>query len=202
MERGLKTFLQELAESGEVLIGVGGEPDAAEVTACREVILRQGEVCAREVAGAAPRVSMEAAGWAAGMMYAGCRFLVRREIGKEEVAARLEMPCPVAMSAEVCFSVDLYFRYLPDLIGLARGISEGDPLVVGLMGLAKQWPLSSVGVKGVGDVDVSGFIGHAGLRQLYVDRVIQRRDVARVKGDEVKEAMAETVGGYPGEFKV
>ena len=42
---------------------------------------------------------------------------------------QLSVPCPQKASPAVCYSVDLTFRFLPDLTRLARAASEDDPLV-------------------------------------------------------------------------
>ena len=43
------------------------------------------------------------------------------------------------------YFVDLTFRYLPDLLQLAKGLAPGDALVAQLKATARQWPLSLVG---------------------------------------------------------
>jgi hypothetical protein len=54
-----------------------------------------------------------------------------------------------------------------------------------------------VGVKDLGELDVAAFIGHPSLRQLYVDRIIERGDVSRVEHPAVREAVWAAPGNYP-----
>ena len=120
-----------------------------------------------------------------------------REVDAASVQQALAAPCPRPPSASVCYSADLSLRYLPDLLSLARGIAPDDPLVAGLTALARAWPLSSVGVAGMEDLDVSAFVDHPSLRQLYVDRIIERGDVSRLKHPAVRAAVGEALGAYP-----
>ena len=82
-------------------------------------------------------------------------------------------------------------------MSLARGISEDDPLVVELLKLCRDWPLSSVGARGVGEVDASAILAEPCLRRLYADRVVERGDASRLQDPRVAEAVREGVGGFP-----
>jgi MoxR-vWA-beta-propeller ternary system protein len=145
-----------------------------------------------------PPLDVPVAGWALTILYRSCQSLVYRDIDADAVRDALSQPCPARkVSAAECYAADLAFRYLPDLLSLARGVAADDPLVTGLTELARQWPLSSVGVKELGEVDVSGFIGHPSLRQLYVDRIIDRQDTARLADARVREAAREALGAFP-----
>ena len=150
-----------------------------------------------ELAGTPPQLDSAAGIWALCQIYRSCQYLVHREVDPKEVALRLAEPCPSTGPRDsVCYSVDLAFSYLSDVISLARGIAPGDPLVHGLLSLARAWPLSSVGVSDVGPVDISGFVGNASLLQLYVDRIIQHRDIARLEDPRVAEGVRRSLGIY------
>jgi hypothetical protein len=83
------------------------------------------------------------------------------------------------------------------LIKLARGISEEDPLVTGMLALARTFPLSSVGVSGIDNVNIDAFIAHPSLRRLYADRIIERDDVSRLSHPAAREAVREALGAFP-----
>jgi hypothetical protein len=192
----LVAFLNTLQESARVAVAppARGDLQGAAVAGVVSAMDRAARV---ELAFQAPQLLTPAAAWAAGRLYRACQFLAYREIEADVVRAEMAIACPVAPSADACYSADLSFRFLPDLIALARGIAADDPLVAGLIDLARGWPLSSVGASGVGAVDVSAFIGDASLRRLYADRIIERADVSRISDAAAREAVAEAIGAHP-----
>jgi hypothetical protein len=129
----------------------------------------------------------------------GCLYLAYREIGPEEVGRGLAEPCPAdELTASVLYSADLGLRWLPDLIGLARGVGEGDPLVEGLRQLGAAWPLSSVGVVGVVPSELPEALGSDPcLRTLYVDRILASEDTSRLTDQRVADRAAAALGLYP-----
>jgi hypothetical protein len=137
--------------------------------------------------------------WGLRILIDSCRFLVYRDIEAETIAESLGRPCPAAPAPDVCYSADLFLRYLPDLVRLARAAGEADTLVDHLLRLAREWPLSSVGIAGVeANADhVEALMRHPSLRQLYIDRMIDRRDVTRLGPPSVRAALQATLGNYP-----
>lgn len=186
-------FVHDLLESGRVRVPAElRAPDDLEAA-----VQALDESLRPEMPFDAPVLVRDCATWALTLLLRACQFFTYRAIDEETVRRELSVPCPRKATADVCYSVDLPFRFIPDLLALARGIAPGDPLVECLMALARDWPLSSVGVKDVGDVDVRPFIRHPSLRQLYADRIIERGDVARINSDHVREALAESIGHFP-----
>jgi hypothetical protein len=193
----LKSFLIALLENGKVRVDRPREESVRE-TAGAEDVLRQMDGHARlEAPGEPPRLAIEAAVWGALMIYRGAQLLVHRDAGSGWVQRALADPCPEKPSPEAAWSADLALRYLPDLLSLARGIAEGDPLVEELKRIGSDWPLSSVGARDVTARDLSSFVDHASLRRLYVDRVVERRDLSRLGHPRVDEAVREALGAYP-----
>lgn len=170
----LASFLRELHEGGTA--HVAEQPGA--VSDEVEGALREMDHAAREeMAGAAPGLIIEAAGWAAVRVYDAARYLAFRQIEAEAVRRGMGESWGGPVDASVAYSVDLVMRVLPELIGLARGVADDDPLVEGLVRCAYDWPLSSVGVRGVEKVELDVVMGHPSLRRLYVDRVIAAKDM-------------------------
>ncbi len=173
------------------------EPDE-DARAALEEALRDVDASDRlEFPGEAPPLSMPAAVWAVEMFRRACGCLVHRDLGGDDVARLLSEPCPATKSPAVCRSVDLTFRFLPDLVRLARAASPEDPLVARLMAWCREWPLSSVGVKDVGEVDVSAIVSDPGLRSAYVDRIIERKDATRLADESVRAGVREALGAHP-----
>ncbi|EEF58749.1 hypothetical protein [Pedosphaera parvula] len=191
---GLFQFLNALAESGSVIVTQDFreevEPEAEEVLKEMDRLYRS------HLPGKAPDFVPEAALWGAKMLYRGCQFLVCRDIDGDIVSKAMQEACPLPHSPATDYSVDLTFRFLPDLIGMTRGVSSGDPLLQALLKIATEWPLSSVGVTGVEGVNVSHFISDRCLRQLYIDRILERNDLTRLGSLEVNQAIKESLGAH------
>lgn len=186
-------FVSNILDSGRVRV-----PSARQAPEQFRAAVRELDRLARaEMPCQAPELDPAAGEWALLAVYRACQALVYREIEPDAVRDALSRPCPRPPSHEVCYSVDLALRFLPELTGLARGIAEDDPLVEGLLALARAWPLSSVGVKGLGAVDVQPFLGHPGLRRLYADRVIERADLSRLCDPATRDAVREALGAFP-----
>jgi hypothetical protein len=196
----LRRFLIALQEHGRVQVGPIGDErslvseDGDEAGEAGEVLAEFDRHARLELPFAPPPLSREAALWGAAALYRGCQFLVHREVSAGAIRDVLSRPAPGPVSPAVAYSVDLSFRYLPDLISLARGIAGDDPLVVELLRLGREWPLSSVGLAGLEAVDVATFIDDRCLRGLYVDRIIERRDVSRLEDHRVRQAAREALG--------
>ena len=128
-------FLESLREGGRVTVPVLATesdlpPIAREEQLQVRTLLESMDADWRlELAGQAPRLSLPAARWGAETLYRGCQFLVCRETPLERMRETLERPAPGPVSAEVCYSVDLCLRFLPDLIGLARAVSKQYPFL-------------------------------------------------------------------------
>jgi hypothetical protein len=169
----------------------------ADLTAAAEVLKEFESVWRLDVPGPAPQFDVAAAMWAATMLYRAAQCAVFRDIPEATLRQGLSLKCP-ATSDEAArhYSVDLSFRFLPDLMTLARRTSPEDPLLQELQSLANQWPLSSVGMKGIEPASVDAIAGHVGLLQLYVDRIVAREDFARLSDQRVRTAARQTAGAY------
>lgn len=187
-------FLNDLLSDGRVSVPPVGHVTDEEQQEGASVLEAFDRSYRLELPGEAPRLVPSAAGRAAVQLYRACQFVVFRDYGPEALARELAAQWDGRDQPETHYSVDLTFRFLPDLVRLARSISSEDPLVSRLMGWAHDWPLSSVGVPGVGDVDVTPLVGSDSLMCLYVDRIIARGDVSRLRAAPVREAVRAALG--------
>ncbi len=191
---GLSHFLERFLNQGEAAVAAGGAPPVDDRALG---VLAEWEQNARlELAGDPPEFISAAAGWAAIMVYDACRFVVCRDVSAEEVAAAFARKPPVARSPAVDWSVDVVLRQLPEVFRLARHLSPNDPLVKELQALAAVWPLSSVGITGLENLDLDSFIGHPALRQLYADRILAAEDVSRLGAPRCDAVLREALGAY------
>ncbi|HVW01583.1 MAG TPA: hypothetical protein VHB77_14620 [Planctomycetaceae bacterium] len=195
LSMSLANFLADLFETGMVRVGLA--PATAEDRKAIESWLADIESEDRlNLAGDPPAFDRGAASWAAGRLYTAAQLLVNRDANEQDVRAALADPGPTPTAA-AHYSVDLAFRYLPDLLVLARRVSEEDPLVEALQHLIAPWPLASLGIRDVPVGDIEPIVAHPCLRQLYVDRIVARGDVARLDDPRVQEAVREALGACP-----
>jgi hypothetical protein len=195
----LPEFLNQLFEQGRVVVG---EPTSASRDAelrAADAILADWERHVRdEFPGQAPSLVLPAARWAAVMLYRGCQLAVWRQHTVEKV---LSLPAPAAPepgsqqpAASIHYSVDLAFRFLPDLERWARRRSPQDPLIEQTRRWGESWPLSSVGMQDVVPRHVDVLTEHPGLLRYYADRIIARRDAARLEDPQVLAAVHQAIG--------
>jgi MoxR-vWA-beta-propeller ternary system domain bpX4 len=157
------------------------------------------ELVRAELADGAPALDRAAADWAALQFYHACQFFADRDPVEALVRQVLAVPCPGGPSAERDYSVDLVFRFLPDLIALAEQRAPGDALTAILREWARAWPLSSVGyvipadVPGVGE---GAFMDNVALRRLYLDRIFARSAKDRLADSRVRRQIAADAGPH------
>lgn|GEM_PF-2306480 len=140
-----------------------------------------------------PQVAAEALQY----FYRLCQALVDRAMTDEQVRALCAaVPAPSNAPSDV-LAADLTLRHLPELYGMAKSMSSGDPLVSGIEEAARRFPLSSVGIALKGPLpEVVALQRHAGLWRLYIDRVIERQDVSRLVDEHVRLAVADALGEH------
>ena len=150
--------------------------------------------CRAELPGEPPAFCEHAALWAARLFYHICQFIVCREIGEPEIRAVFARPCPAERGPGTDWSADLLFRHLPALFRSARHLSNADPLLDEIKALATAWPLSSVGIPDLAEVNLDSFINDRALARLYVDRIIATRDLSRLGEPRVDELVRGALG--------
>ena len=191
----LSRFLVQLFQEGAVRVRSNGEPivDAA----VRGLLLNRSHTASQALAYSAPDYLPSAAEWSAIVFYGACQLAVCRDMGESDIRRILESPCPKPINANTHWSVDLLFRHLPELFRIARHQSPGDPLLAAFRKLAAQWPLSSIGLDDLGELELSSILNHPALKQLYVDRVLEREDLSRLADPNVEEGVRTALGAQP-----
>ena len=190
-------FLDCLFTEGRVRVARPTDISEKELREMDEVLAAFETQYKQELPGAPPPLAREAARWAAVMLFRVCQFVAFRDLGESDMTEALGPACPGDDCPATHYSVDLTFRYLPDLVKLAHSASEGDPLVLRLARWADQWPLSSVGIAGVKPQGVAAVLGHPCLLRLYVDRIMVRRDRSRLSQACVRDGVRESLGMFP-----
>lgn len=189
-------FLSSLFSDGRLTAGPPA-PLTGEDWQAADMVLADAEGDHRlNMPGSAPSFSLDDARWAAELFYRACQCAVYRDLDEQTLAQLLQVPRQGAAGPAAHYSVDLVFQYLPSLAKFARSAAESDPLVVQLQRWASEWPLSSVGMPGIENINIDGFAGDRCLLQLYVDRIIASGDKSRLADARVRDAMRGAIGPH------
>ena len=193
----LVAFLNGLLTDGRVRVAATAEIAASDRLEAEQVLAAYERQYRLDLPGEPPPLQGDAALWAAAMLREACRFAAFRDLGEEAMGVFGERPNFSADPSSVHYSVDLTFRFLPDVIKQARTASEQDPLVKRLLQLAREWPLSSVGMAGVDGGNTEAVVRHPCLLRMYADRIIAAGDWTRLADPRVREAVQAAVGLFP-----
>lgn len=192
----LPSFLATLFENGCVQVPPAGPISPDELDDAQRVLVDFEREYRASLAGVPPAFDVKIGSEAALAMYRICQCLVYRELMPQEVLSELPPGDGESTSPAAHYSADLVLRFLPDAWRLARDASENDPLVSYLLNLASRWPLSSVGIPKALVSSIDGFADDPSLLALYVDRIIESRDQARLGDGRVREALLSAVGAH------
>lgn len=190
-------FLTDLFETGKASVPLVEEISSEEQEEGDQVIERFEAIYRLSLPGMAPVLQREAARWAGMALYRACSYLLFRDVDPEAIDRALSVTCPADASASVHYSVDFLFRFLSDVYRFAAKAAQDDPLNRHLLLWGRQWPLSSVGMKDVTEVQNLNFLEDSCLLTLYVDRILARGDRSRLEHPAVLEAAQQVVGLYP-----
>lgn len=190
----LKQFIQDIIQQGKVVVEGNVTPFTDEdIQAAIQPLHEHYEHQKQELTGTVPAFDAAAAIWAAGFLYRAVQLVMLRDLG-EEAVNKLLTPYDGVISPEAILSVDLSFRYLPNLVGLAKGLAPEDVLVKRLREAAVQWPFSSVGMKVEGELNIEVIMNNTCVRSAYIDRIISARDIKRCNNTHVNEYIQEALG--------
>ena len=196
----LISFLRQLFDHGRVTVDLA-DVQLAEARELESLLLELDVAYRQHLPVGLPPLDVNAASWAAGVMYLAAQVLVFRDL-EHDVLLPVLRTAPQGTDPSEQFSVDLCLRFLPDLVRLARAASTSDPLVTVLLELGADWPLSSVGISGVslsanGQGRVMALTQHAAVWQMYIDRVPQTGDASRLVDAATNIAVRTAVGAFP-----
>jgi hypothetical protein len=193
------SFLHDLVTYGRVVVSPTPESTSVPSPELENAIRELDQVARLELGHTPPALHLPTALWALGIIENACRFLVYRQYEPQVISEVLHAPAPDVPGASGIYSADLLLRHLPEIERMARGIGESDPLVEVLRRLGQRWPLSSVGMPDVAceAADLVPIFSDPCLCQLYIDRIIERADLARLDSPRVRDAVCTALGAYP-----
>ncbi|MDO7847301.1 hypothetical protein Q5H92_13090 [Hymenobacter sp. M29] len=194
----LTAFLHDILTTGAVTLA--GQPSPFEPTDLHaaEASLRAYHAeDALELPQVAPAFDAPAALWATQFLYHTVQLALLRELD-ERVIGQCLKDFAGEITPEAIYSADLTFRYLPDLLRLAKGLAPGDALVTRLLAVAQQWPLSFVGTAlDATEAEAEAVVlAHPALRPAYIDRIIQMKDRARAGQPHLAPLVQAALGGH------
>lgn len=188
----IESFVSQLLHDGRVVLEAATAPDNREIAAAVKLV-REFESSYREILPhTPPALDHNALSWSITQFYQAAQQVAFKHLGVMANAG-VDSPPP---TAEACYSADLVFRFLPDLLRLCRGTEADEQVTDKIVQWAHEWPLSSVGIPLQRDVDIRGFIGHPCLRLLHVDRILSHRDLTRLNDERVAEAVRCALGAH------
>ena len=193
----LSAFLDDLLSTGTVTLA--GQPtpfEPADRAAAENSLRARYAEDALELPHVAPAFDAPAALWAAEYLYRTIQLTLLRELD-ETVVAQCLADFPDEATPAAIYSIDLTFRYLPDLLRLAKGLAPGDALVAHLLATARKWPFSFVATPpDAAAAEEAPVLAHPALRQAYIDRIIGARDRARAAQPQLAPLVRAALGGH------
>lgn len=191
-------FFRQLYADGRVRLQSGEPASADEIRDAAAWLMTAEQDARQHLPDDPPPVDAGALEWAARMFYGAAQMAVFRHLGPDELKERLDEPLNTdRVTPSVAYSVDVVFRFLPDLIRIVKGMNPEDPLLEILTEWAKQWPLSSVGVKGIEECDVEPVLRDRCLSLMYADRILKAEDTSRLDHPDIAEIIRGIIGAYP-----
>jgi len=202
-------FMESLFQSGQLVLSHPVPLTQSEINAGLEVAEEFEIVYRKQLPHQPPAIDKEAVAWSAVSFYRASQYIVYREIESENVVSSFEILNQSAnldrTSPSVHYSIDLVFRFVPDLLTFGNSANLQDPTCNEIRRWARDWPLSSVGIKTDDslidgqtppqyELDISGFASHKCLMQLYVDRILRTGDKSRLDHPDVIKKLKQTVG--------
>lgn len=144
----------------------------------------------------APLFDAEAAIWGAKTVYSCAQLLLYRENKAVELPSLVPQYSGV-LDASAMLSADLCFRFLPSVKHALELIDVNDPLIKIIEGLLVQFPYSGIGRDGDFTVpNVSVILQDNCLKQLYLDRITQRKALKWTAPAEITTALMANMGSH------
>ena len=121
-------FYEQLLTDGHVLVTDRAAPAGHELPRAVQLLQAFDREYRQHLPLGIPVGDQLALTWSANVFYRAAQFLVYRELGPEMLASELiDFGHPA--TPEAAYGVDIVFRFLPDLMRIARAVSANDPLV-------------------------------------------------------------------------
>jgi hypothetical protein len=144
----------------------------------------------------APAFSGTAALWAAKTVYVAAQLFLYRENKETELSALLPAYSG-NIDASAMLSADLCLRFLPAVKYALEAVDVNDPLIAVLEKHLVHFPYSGIGRDGdFSEPDTVTILNNDCLKQLYLDRIAERKAVKWAAQPIVNSAILANIGDY------
>lgn len=147
-----------------------------------------------------PTFNSDAAYWAAKTFYLISQLVIYREHRVEELESILthyEHP----KNPSSILSADLCLRFLPLINFEATIIDQEDKLLIYIRKIMAEWIYSSIGhIDNINQICFVEFENDKCINQLFIDRIIERKDKHLAKLDTWNRKIKATMGDYQNLF--
>ena len=185
-------FTKQLLSDGRIVLESERAPAEHELEASLTTLIEHELLWRETLAGTVPKWDGDVGRWAIGNFYRIVQLIVYQHLEFERPAN------PVfEMNISTCYSVDLVFRFLPNLMLQAIRLQASEEILGVLADWAQRWPLSSVGIPNAVPSKWTEFLDDPCLAMLYLDRIIAYNDFARLSDGRVNEFARCALGAYP-----
>lgn len=149
----------------------------------------------------APAFSAEAALWGAKILYFTAQLFLYRDDSEADLSAIIP-PFDGVADASAMLSADLCLRFLPSVKYALENVDINDALILLVNKHLTVFPYS--GITNDGDVlpgvDTSIVLGNDCLKQLYLDRIAERKAAKWAAEPVIKSALLANLGNYKQEL--
>lgn len=147
-----------------------------------------------------PAFHPQAARWAAETVYYAGQFILFRENDE----AKMEDYFPTfefEISPSTILSVDLCFRFLPDMLRQLSLIDPEDALIAILEKQLYTWHFSGINYSlDFKEIDLAIIISNPCLQQLYLNRITNYKNIPLAKRPEINQLLKANFGIYEETF--
>lgn len=190
-------FLESLFDNGRVKVPAPQEIQADDRNAAEKLLLQSEATWRLDQPIGLPEFNVSAGMWSAELVFRAAQFQVFRDVNPEDIQTAFKLAGPDGDSPSSHYSVDLCFKYLPDILRMSSLASSEDPLNDEMSQLLSHWPLSAIGVKSVEPPVRGDAFKHQGLWRMFVDRVIAKGDERLMAEPQIQQSIEVAVGAFP-----
>lgn len=192
----LREFIERMFVDGTIRLTDVAEATEGEIQAAVDWVIEVELQLREHWPSVPPEIDRASLAWAIRNFHSAAQLAVYRQLGPEEISLRLDGNCFVE-GATTVYSIDLIFRFLPDLVRIVKGMNPDDPLHHWLRRWGAQLPLSSVGIPELNVSQVEPVLADRCLAILYVDRIFEAEAADRLTDTRVRELVRAAIGAYP-----